>query len=71
MREVVVEGAGVLADPRDPDALAGAMVEAAGLDRRRVRRLAEERCSLERMVDAYEQVYDQVCDQVLDEQVVA
>jgi glycosyltransferase involved in cell wall biosynthesis len=67
MGEVVVEGAGVIADPRDPDALARAMVEAAALDRRRVRRIAEERCSLERMVDAYEEVYDQV----LDEQVVA
>jgi glycosyltransferase involved in cell wall biosynthesis len=67
MREVVVEGAGVLADPRDPDALARAMVEAAALDRGRVRRIAEDRCSLERMVDAYEAVYEQV----LDEQVVA
>jgi hypothetical protein len=57
----------VLADPRDPDGLARAMVGAACLDRGRVRRLAEEWCSLERMVDAYEEVYDQV----LDEQVVA
>ena len=71
MREVVVEGAGVLADPRDPDALARAMVEASTLDRRRVRRLAEQWCSLERMVDAYEEVYEQVIGQDLSQQVVA
>jgi hypothetical protein len=61
----------VVADPRDPDALARAMVEAAALDRRRVRRIAEERCSLERMVDAYEGVYDEVIGQALHPQVVA
>ena len=42
MREVVVEGGGVLADPRDPAALAAAMVAAARLDRDRVRRTAED-----------------------------
>ena len=57
MREVVVPGGGVLADPHDPGALADAMVAAARLDRDVVRRTAVEHCSLERMVDAYEQVY--------------
>ncbi len=62
MREVVVEGGGVLADPRDPAALAAAMLAAARLDRDRVRRTAVERCSLERMVDAYELVYEQALE---------
>lgn len=57
MREVVLPGGGVLADPRDPAALARAMVEAAGMDRALVRRTAVEHCSLERMVDSYEEVY--------------
>jgi glycosyltransferase involved in cell wall biosynthesis len=59
MREVVVDGGGVLADPHDPAALARAMVEASRLDRDVVRRTAVEHCSLERMVDAYELVYTQ------------
>jgi glycosyltransferase involved in cell wall biosynthesis len=66
MREVVVEGGGVLADPRDPAALADAMVAAARLDRDRVRRTAEDHCSLERMVDAYEVVYAQTLARPLE-----
>jgi glycosyltransferase involved in cell wall biosynthesis len=66
MREVVVEGGGVIADPRDPAALAEAMVAAARLDRDRVRRIAEDHCSLERMVDAYEVVYAQTLERPLE-----
>jgi glycosyltransferase involved in cell wall biosynthesis len=62
MREVVVEGAGVLADPADPAALPAAMLAASRLDRHRVRRIAVERCSLERMVDSYELVYAQALE---------
>jgi glycosyltransferase involved in cell wall biosynthesis len=62
MREVVVEGGGVVADPHDPAALAEAMVAAARLDRDGVRRTAVEHCSMERMVDDYEDVYAQALE---------
>jgi hypothetical protein len=38
------------------------MLAAARLDRGRVRRTAVARCSLERMVDAYEHVYEQALE---------
>jgi glycosyltransferase involved in cell wall biosynthesis len=65
MREVVVEGGGVLADPGDPAAMAAAMVAAARLDRHTVRRIAVDHCSLERMVDDYEDVYAEMLDRSL------
>ena len=55
--EIVAEGTGVLCAPDDVTALAAAIDEAAGCDRRAVRRHAVRRLSAERMVEEYEQVY--------------
>ncbi len=55
--EIVAEGTGVLCAPDDVTGLAAAIEEAAGCDRRAVRRHAVRRLSAERMVAEYEQVY--------------
>ena len=55
--EVIAPGAGELARPGDVDDLARAVRAARGLDRARVRRHAEQHCSLDRMVDDYERLY--------------
>ncbi|WP_348693434.1 glycosyltransferase [uncultured Nocardioides sp.] len=55
--EIVAEGTGVLCAPDDVAGLAAAIDEAAGCDRRAVRRHAVRRLSAERMVAEYEQVY--------------
>lgn len=55
--EIVDRSSGRLATPDDVDALAAALVDAAGLDRAAVRRRVEQRFSLGAMVDSYEDVY--------------
>lgn len=57
----IVDGAtGRLAPAGDVPALAAATLAATHLDRRACRRRAEEHCSLEAMVSAYESVYSEV-----------
>ena len=55
--EFVDEQVGSLARPGDVEDLGRSMVAAAARDRRVVRRVAEERCSIARMVDRYEALY--------------
>jgi glycosyltransferase involved in cell wall biosynthesis len=55
--EVVDERTGRLAEPGSTSALAGAIAEAATLDRAAVRERAVERFALDRMVGDYERVY--------------
>jgi glycosyltransferase involved in cell wall biosynthesis len=55
--EIVTDEVGALARPGDVEDLARALVAAQGRDRAVVRRHAEQHCSLERMVDAYERLY--------------
>ena len=55
--EIVDDATGRLARPDDVGALARAMREAAGLDRRACRRRAEEVCSLGAMVGRYHELY--------------
>ncbi|MEO9329769.1 glycosyltransferase [Gordonia aurantiaca] len=55
--EIVGDAAGLLVQPDDVDALAEAAEEAFSLDRRRVRRRAEERCSDQAMIDRYTAIY--------------
>jgi glycosyltransferase involved in cell wall biosynthesis len=55
--EIVDARVGRLAPADDVTALATALRQAAGLDRREVRRHAEEHCSMTRMVGAYEDIY--------------
>ncbi|MFL6109716.1 MAG: glycosyltransferase [Marmoricola sp.] len=55
--ELVVEGTGALAVADDPDALAAVVPVALSCDRSDVRRWAEERLSVSRMVDEYEELY--------------
>lgn len=55
--EFVDESVGALARPGDVDDLARAMLLAATRDRAVVRRVAQERCSISRMVDRYEELY--------------
>ena len=55
--ELLDESSGALCAPGDTGALAAAIGEATGLERRYCRRLAQERYTLEGMVDAYERVY--------------
>lgn len=55
--EIVDARAGRLAPADVVPALATAVRQAAGLDRREVRRHAEEHCSMTRMVSAYEDIY--------------
>jgi glycosyltransferase involved in cell wall biosynthesis len=55
--EILDAGCGRLAPADDVPALAVALQQAAGLDRRDVRRHAEESCSMTRMVSAYEDIY--------------
>jgi glycosyltransferase involved in cell wall biosynthesis len=57
LAERIPPEAGVLCAPDDVGALAEAMREGAGLDRTRTRAHAARHCSLQAMVDAYEQVY--------------
>lgn len=55
--EVVGSQGGLLVEPGDVAALSRAIAVARGLDRHAVRRHAEQTCSLEQMVDAYERCY--------------
>lgn len=55
--EIVDASCGRLAPAEDVAALAAAVRQAAALDRRDVRRHAEENCSMTRMVSAYEDIY--------------
>ena len=55
--EIVDASCGRLAPADDVVALAAAVRSAAGLDRREVRRHAEQTCSMARMVSAYEDIY--------------
>lgn len=55
--EFVDETVGSLARPGSVEDLARAMLAAASRDRAHVRRVAEERCSIARMVDQYELLY--------------
>jgi glycosyltransferase involved in cell wall biosynthesis len=57
MRELVDEDCGRLAARDDVDGLARAALEARSLDRRACRTQAERHCSVEVMVDRYEQLY--------------
>ncbi len=57
--EVVDESCARLAVPDDVHSLAGAIVEAAALDRRAARGRALEHCSIERMMDEYELLLDE------------
>jgi glycosyltransferase involved in cell wall biosynthesis len=67
LREVIGGGGGVAVPPRDPDALARAVVELlADADRRRVlctqaRAAAERRFDVARMARAYEDLYAELC----------
>ncbi|KAJ1684654.1 hypothetical protein LUZ63_020409 [Rhynchospora breviuscula] len=61
LREIVAEGAGVLAEPDDPADLARAVAEAAQLDRGGPRERATSRYSLPAMLAAYEELYDKCC----------
>ena len=58
--EFVDETVGALATADDVADLARAMRHAVGVDRSFVRRVAVERCSIQVMVDRYEQLYDQL-----------
>lgn len=64
MVELIDDSCGVLAIPDDPTSLATAMVTAAKLDRREVRRTAERTCSHDVMVDNYERFYRATLDKV-------
>ncbi|MCA0960563.1 glycosyltransferase [Salipiger bermudensis] len=55
--EVVTDGCGVLAERNDVPGLASAVLQARGLDRRRVRDLVVRRFALRHMVDCYEELY--------------
>jgi glycosyltransferase involved in cell wall biosynthesis len=55
--EIVAGVGGVLVPPGDVPALASAVAATAAIDRRAVRRHAEEACGLDRMVDEYERCY--------------
>lgn len=55
--ELLDDTCGVLAAPGDVDGLAAAITRAARLDRTAVRRRAEQRCSVETMLDGYEALY--------------
>ena len=59
--EIVDETCGVLAQPGDIAALAASIRAAVGLDRRAARLRAQSHCSVQTMVDGYEQVFAQVC----------
>jgi glycosyltransferase involved in cell wall biosynthesis len=64
LSEVVGSEGGVLVEAGDIEALAGAVRAARRLDRAAVRRHAEATCSLDRMVDAYEDCYRALTDTV-------
>lgn len=55
--EFIDESVGALARPNSVDDLARAMLAASTRDRTHVRRVAQERCSITRMVDQYERLY--------------
>lgn len=57
LAEVVDASCAALVAPDDEDALVDACARAATLSRAAARQRAEEHCSAERMVDAYEQIY--------------
>ncbi|WP_028932576.1 glycosyltransferase [Pseudonocardia spinosispora] len=57
LRELLDDRSGRLAAPGDVDGLAKAILEAGGLDRRAVREHAEKTCSIDTMVEGYEQLY--------------
>jgi glycosyltransferase involved in cell wall biosynthesis len=59
--EIVDETCGVLAQPGDIAELAASIRAAMGLDRRAARLRAQTQCSVQAMVDGYEQVFAQVC----------
>ena len=60
--ELVTAGTGAMADPGDVQGLAEAVRAALALDRREVRREAEERLSHRAMVDGYEGVYSRALE---------
>ena len=57
LREIVVDGAGVLARPDDVTSLAAAIRTASDLDRREARAHAVAELGIDAMVDGYEQLY--------------
>ncbi|MCW0213908.1 MAG: glycosyltransferase [Pseudonocardia sp.] len=58
--ELLDESCGVLVEPGDVDALAGAILRARELDRNAARRHAVATCSVESMIDGYERLYDEM-----------
>ena len=62
LADLVTAETGALADPGDVPGLASAVRAALTLDRRQVRRQAEERLSHRTMVDGYEGVYSRALE---------
>jgi glycosyltransferase involved in cell wall biosynthesis len=58
--EIVDESCAVLTPPDDVAAMAAAIGAAAGLERAACRRRAESHCSIDAMVDRYEELYDRL-----------